>query len=205
MAAINSSLVPRSPLGWLRERDIDLLLCSELHADGELTRYLGEQIASTHARFGGAWVSHVDADGESDLVVEYDAGDERVVALVENKVAAAFQPEQAERYAARCERWRAAAPGTRVVSVLFAPEEYMSRSGAEKFDYRVSYESAERVLRMGGDRRSIFFAEALIAAVESYRAGYVMVPNESATSTWLECWKMVQSVAPKLNLQPPGA
>jgi hypothetical protein len=73
---ISANLLGRAPHGWLRERDIDLLLCAELHV--------------TSGRFSGAWVSEADADGESDLVLASDGDGGHLIALIQNKVAAAF-------------------------------------------------------------------------------------------------------------------
>jgi AcrR family transcriptional regulator len=43
MNATLSSLSNRSALGWLRERDIDLLACSEFHANGAPTRWFARR------------------------------------------------------------------------------------------------------------------------------------------------------------------
>jgi hypothetical protein len=199
-----SDLFSRTPFAWLRERDIDLLVCSELHADGELTRLLASKIAPSGARFIGAWVSHAEADGESDLVVTFAVGDTRVIALVENKIAASFQERQAERYAARGQRWGATEGVSNVVTVLLAPGEYMSRAGAEVFDERISYEEAASALRAERDPRSMFLADALAAGVESYRQGYVMKPDESVSDMWMACWKVALKVAPNLGFNQPS-
>jgi hypothetical protein len=194
-------LLLRTPFAWLRERDIDLLICSELHANGELTRLLASRIAPEGARFVGAYVSHAESDGESDMVVVFAAGEARVIALIENKIAASFQPEQAERYAARALRWATAAGVSRVVTVLFAPEEYMHRSGSNVFDERISYEAASAALRAEQDPRSMFLADALEAGVKSYHQGYVMKPDDSVSDMWMACWRTSLAI---LRFQQPG-
>ena len=99
------ALEARSPFSWLRERDIDLLLCAELYACGGLKNLLACRVGYPNSEFWRAWVSHAEGDGESDLVVAFETKDGLVLALVENKIAAPFQPEQAQRYAARAQRW----------------------------------------------------------------------------------------------------
>ena len=83
----------RKPTEWLRERDVDLLICSELHVDGgPLQRlFLGGWNGGV-ATFGGAWVSHRESDGETDIVVSFVSESEVLVLLVENKISAGFQP-----------------------------------------------------------------------------------------------------------------
>lgn len=198
-----SSLSSRTPFAWLRERDIDLLVCSELHANGELTRLLTQKLAITDAEFRGAWVSYAETDGESDLVVVFSTSEADVVALVENKIAAGFQPEQAERYAARARRWNETSGVSKVSTVLFAPAEYMCRPGAEAFDLQVSYEEVATALRAEEDRRSAFLADALVAGIGAYRQGYVMKPNENVSDMWMACWKTSLTIAPKLRFQQP--
>jgi hypothetical protein len=194
----------RTPFAWLRERDIDLLVCSELHANGELTRLLASRIAPNGAKFVGAYVSHAEADGESDMVVVFAAENAHVIALIENKIAAAFQPEQAERYAERALRWATVVGVSRVVTVLLAPEAYMHRSGSNVFDERISYEAASDALRAERDPRSVFLADALEAGVKSYQQGYVMKPDDSVSDMWMACWRTSLAIAPALRFQQPG-
>jgi len=199
-----AELLLRTPFAWLRERDVDLLVCSELHANRKLTQLLASRIAPDSAQFSGAWVSHAESDGESDLVVIFSVGGACVVALIENKIAASFQPEQAERYTARALRWGAVPGVARVVTVLLAPAEYMHRAGSSVFGERISYEAVSVALRGEQDPRSIFLADALEAGIKSYHQGYVMKPDDIVSDMWMACWKTSLTVAPALRFQQPG-
>lgn len=163
---------------------------------------LASAVGAGGASLAGAWVSHAEVDGESDLVVEFSQGDERVVALVENKIAAAFQPDQGARYRARA--GRLAASGSRAVTVLLAPEAYFSRPGSAKFDVRLGYEALSLAARGEGDPRSAFFADALEGGILSYKRGYVAEPDQAVSDTWLACWEVATEVAPALNFRRPG-
>jgi hypothetical protein len=138
-------------------------------------------------------------------VVLFEVSGSLVAALIENKIAATFQPEQSQRYATRAARWATSPKLLRVVTVLLAPQEYLSRSGAELFDVCLSYEDVVSLLRSNGDRRSTFLADAMDAGVEAYRQGYAPVPDVSATDVWSQCWDLSQRVTPRLNFQRPGA
>lgn len=197
-------LETRSPFSWLRERDIDLLLCAELHACSGLTNLLARRVGYPDSEFSGAWVSHAESDGESDLVLTYETKDGSALVLVENKIAAPFQPEQGLRYAARAQRWLTSDRISRVVTVLVAPDGYMSRPGAEAFQVKIPYEELSKALREENDPRSRFLAEALEAGVEALRRGYVMTPDDDVTRVWRACWNLSLQVAPKLNLNEPG-
>lgn len=198
------TLRQRPPIGWLRERDIDLLLCAELHVDGALRRHFRDVWEVEGVTFGGAWVSHHDVDGESDLVVAFDAREGELVLLVENKVDAIFQREQQERYQARAERWRASDNGREVRTVLLAPSDYFARSGSEAFDLQISYEELIGALRGAGDERSQFLGEALEQGVENYRRGYTPVPDHAVSEMWLAIYKVAAKERPLLRMPKPS-
>jgi hypothetical protein len=203
MAIAHAALNARQPVGWLRERDVDLLLCSELYADGAFARWLGERIGAPSASFRSAFVSHSEVDGETDLAVIYDADGRSVIALIENKIDASFQPEQPVRYAARRERWRQMEGVGGVLSVLIAPEAYFAQAGSELFDLRISYEQVCTVLTSSTDGRSAFLADVLRAGVDAHRRGYVMVPDELASAVWKASWQLSREITPKLNFELP--
>ena len=119
-------------MSWLRERDVDLLLCSELHcAGGPLRNLFVGDWNDGIAEFDGAWVSYVDAEGEADLVAAFKSGAKSLILLIEDKIDAEFQPEQPERYRRRAQRWAAgSALGTKIESVLFAPADYLGNAAA---------------------------------------------------------------------------
>ena len=117
------------------ERDVDLLLLEEFHAGDRFWRWLagvalGEDLAA--ARFVRARHSVDQSSGESDLelAIEAPAGrrsrrgrPRRIRILIENKLDAAFQPQQAERYRTRGDAYFQNGEGDRWVTVLLAPRE----------------------------------------------------------------------------------
>lgn len=197
------ALEQRPPIGWLRERDIDLLLCSELHVDGALRRHFCDVWDAEGVTFKGAWVSHHDVDGESDLVLAFDGREGELVLLVENKVGADFQPDQQERYQARAKRWRALDTRREVRTVLLAPSDYFARSGSEAFDLQISYEDLIESLRSAGDERSWFFGDALEQGIESHRRGYTSVPDQAVSDMWSAIYDVATAEQPLLRMQRP--
>lgn len=193
----------RSSIGWLRERDIDLLLCSELHAAGALRDCFASLFATSSVLFTGAWVSHNEIDGESDLVIAFNDGEKHFILLVENKIAADFQPDQAKRYAERAARWRNDTLAD-VITVLVCPKEYTSRPSSELFDAVFTYEGLIDALAASQDERSSFLSVALADGIASYRRGYVAVPDASVTSVWDKVWQACSTEQPALNMERPS-
>jgi hypothetical protein len=200
-----ATLSSRTPFAWLRERDVDLLVCSELHAKAALADLFAKRVGAAGPDLVGAWVSHSEVDGESDLVIAFARGTQKIIALVENKIATSFQPEQPERYKTRAQRWALVEGVARVETILFAPVSYMQKSGVQAFNHRISYEDAAEALKSVPDARSAFLMDALEAGVRAYAQGYVMKPDQNATEMWMACWQTANRVAPALRMQKPGA
>ena len=203
-------LQDRPPIGRLRERDIDLLLCSELHVVGPLRERFAALWGAEIDGFEGAWVSHDDEDGESDLIVTFKSGTATLVLLVENKVAAGFQPEQQDRYRARAERWQRMAPYPEVKTVLVAPADYFGRSGADRFDVRISYEDLIEALReetphKPSDPRSRFLGQTLQAGIASHKERHQMIRDEAVSAMWQAIYDIASTETPLLNIPHPGA
>lgn len=196
------SLRQRSFVGWLRERDIDLLLCAELHAASPLRTTMAAIWTDRRPIFEGAWISHTEFDGESDLVVQFRDAQGDLVLLVENKIAADFQPDQAARYRSRAERWREVSNAD-VRTVLVCPRDYLSRPSTEHFDACLAYEDIVDGLARSTDARSRFLAKALADGIKAYRQGYVAVPDERATGIWAAIWNVARSETPDLNMPRP--
>lgn len=192
----------RSSVGWLRERDIDLLLCAELHAASPLRNTMAAIWKDRRPTFEGAWISHTEFDGESDLVIQFRDDQSDLVLLVENKIAADFQPDQAARYRARAERWREISNAD-VRTVLVCPKDYLSRPSSEHFDACLAYEDIIDGLAQSNDARSRFLAKALADGIEAFRRGYIAVPDERVTSIWAAIWNIARSETPDLNMVRP--
>ena len=76
----------RLPAEWLRERDIDMLICSELHSgEGPLHRLLLGGWNGGNAWFGGAWVPYAEPDGETDIAVLFESDSGRLALLIEKQ------------------------------------------------------------------------------------------------------------------------
>ena len=195
----------RLPMSWLRERDIDLLVCSELHfPESPLHQLFKGAWNDGVGHLVGAWVSYQDSDGETDLVAAFTNGARYLVLLIENKIDADFQPHQPERYLARAGRWRAEmSPDADVETILLAPEEYFENRGSEVFDRLLSYEEVIAGLVDSSDARTNYLANALRAGIESHRVGYKPEHNEATTLVWGAIWELSNSLAPQLRMRHP--
>ena len=193
---------------WLRERDIDLLVCSELHLDGGPLQEIlvGGWNSNGVTRFDGAVVSHWDAGDETDIVASFKSDSGSLVLLIENKIDADFQPDQPQRYRERAQRGRDSGPPTcEVETVLLAPSGYFENEGREIFDRQVSYEEVIDALAESTDPRTLFLADTLRNGIESHRQGYRPEHDEATTQAWNAFWEMANAETPLLRMGKPGS
>jgi hypothetical protein len=139
----------------VRERDVDLLLLEELHASPDFQRHflklLGDGMTPAaietkgkvplDSRFVHCHHSVRGPLGQSDLEVAFsDTKDQVWRVLIENKIYAGYQPEQAQRYARRGELHKKQGRCGTFVSVLAAPKSYVG-TAPNGFDSSITYES----------------------------------------------------------------
>ena len=147
------------------ERDLDLLLAEEfavnpVFADRFKSR---TKFASEEAAVANFWVSKSNSLGESDLIIVYERPEgSRFALLIEDKVDAALQPEQAQRYRLRAERDTKDGHYSDSELVLCAPSYYLEHhSNLDGFDRRISLEQIADMLGPDHDIRAAYRADFL--------------------------------------------
>ncbi|MBM3997134.1 MAG: hypothetical protein FJ303_23735 [Planctomycetes bacterium] len=194
------------------ERDVDLLILEELHVSASFRSWLLAEVFGPDVgagQFLGAWhsVSHVTL-GESDLVIVFKDGQAITTALlIENKIDAPPEPEQAARYRLRGKvginegKWKA------FRTCIIAPQKYLAgTANASEYDARLSYESIRGWFGQSApaDHRSAYKARMLDEAIEQNRRGYSPTPHPGVTQFWLDYWHLVNAEFPQLRMKKPG-
>jgi len=189
----------------VQERDIDLLLMEEFHISDEFVSWFCTQLGFGAVRAAGAWHSVSDAHGETDLLLRVVEDGRRIGILIENKIGAAEQHLQSERYQLRGLKDREAGKFDRYVTAICAPERYLSALSADSaYHCRVSYESIADYFEMIGDRRAAWRRDVLREAIEHGRRGYVMTINEVNTAFQQAFYLHLRSHYPQLKMVEPG-
>ena len=191
------------------ERDMDLFLIEELSSDIELLGWLFNRCGLGQPVFDKTRILHsaVAGNGESDIEVHSTCEDaQRVILLIENKVGAAFQPRQAERYQIRAQNYRSNGTAENAVTLLFAPSVYIDgKGGNQGFDYSLSYEElAQKVaLHEGEEPRKVYKRTLLQAAANKSRNGYAGVMDDNASRFWHRYWEICEGMEPSLEMKEP--
>lgn len=122
--------------------------------------------------------------GESDLIVIFNYKGEgeasRGALLIEDKINAAFQPHQAERYRHRGERGVSAGSWDAFRTILVAPTRYIS--GPHGFDAAVSLEAITEWICPGDSARRDFRKARLEAAIAKKNATGVQIVDDAMTA-----------------------
>ena len=136
MNEIQKVVLPR-----LYERDIDVLMQEELIFNQAVCEVFSRALRlKPRLHVTQCALSVVDQTGETDLLSRFTDGDKQSVLLIENKIDAAFQPTQPERYRSRANEL--ATNGETAYCVLIAPMRYSigNTVATAYFDACVSYE-----------------------------------------------------------------
>jgi hypothetical protein len=196
-------------LSHATERDIDLLLVEELHASKGFLIWM-----AGHVGFGGAirsWdVKHskrrTRSRREIDIFLEITHADRtRSALLIENKLDASEQPDQAESY--RDELRALSGAYARSAMILACPKSYAAEQSAfaGKFDAVVAYEDIATFLRELRDEagselvlRYGFRADIIDQAIYKHRRGYTPIPDRVVGDFNAHYVELLASMAPEI-------
>lgn len=191
------------------ERDIDLLLVEELHASLDFTLWMA-RMAGVESSIATWDVKHskrrTRSRREIDIFLEItDLDGRRSALLIENKLDAGEQPDQAESY--REELGALSAGYSQAAMALVCPEAYAAQHAdfSGKFDVVVTYESVGRFFReleteAGSDTvlRYRFRAEVLDQAVNKHRRGYTPIPDKTVGDFNARYVSLMRRLAPEI-------
>jgi hypothetical protein len=191
------------------ERDVDLLLAEEFAVNPifaerfkAVTKFNGQT-----ATVIDYWVSKSDNLGESDLIIIYQMPDGRRFALlIEDKVDAPLQPDQAARYRQRANRdCKLGIYGDYEV-ILCAPRYYIdnrSASDLSDFDKLVPLEQVAQMLHAPGDERAAYRRSFLETVGTKRINAWSREDDEATNEFWDAAYKIATQEFPLLEMKRP--
>lgn len=194
-------------LDRIEERDVDLMLLEEVTCEpafqdlvASLTLGPGRGWTFLEASNSVSTASH----GESDLIVLYGLGERIMAVMLEDKITAAFMPEQADRYRLRGDQGIADGLWTEYVTVLVAPRRYLDADHqGHVFDCYVSYEDLmPHFRRDGAGARGAWRAGLLTRACGGARGSvYNRVADAVTTAFFHDYWAVASAHFPDLRMK----
>ena len=156
------------------ERDMDMLFLEELVSSDKFLGIFLSKIGIEKATVVSAEHSKKDNElGESDLAVILEHDSKRVALLIEDKIDAVAQPEQAGRYIERGNKGLADGDYDEYYIFIVAPKIYLDTNDeANKYPYSISYEEVLSFFESKNDSRSAFKASQIRQAIYKKESGY---------------------------------
>jgi hypothetical protein len=195
-------------LSTVAERDVDLLLVEELTVNREFADWFASRVYGRAVLVEplGTWHSLSDsALGESDVLFLFrNEDDGRVAVLIENKIDAAAQALQPERYRQRGEKGRQSDVWDDFRTCVVAPRQYLAAGNqTHAYDEQIAYEEILSffVTRRSRDTRFAFKAELIAEAIEKKRRGYAAEISEAMTSYVRDYCQLAAVLAPDCSVQ----
>ena len=191
------------PIESVYERDIDLLLLEELNANQKFLKWITNTLGLpefTDTNMALRSISDFGL-GETDLLIKYNSKNKKVIILIENKLDADFQPEQAFRYKKRAEKYVAENICDKCHCILISPLEYCANQ--VEFDRYISYESIKDYFTSQDDKRSNFKASIFEIAIEKLRRGYKPTNSETVQKFWHSYWTFKNEYFKDLDMKEP--
>ncbi|MFZ4748572.1 MAG: PD-(D/E)XK nuclease family protein [Sphingomonas sp.] len=192
------------------ERDIDLLLVEELYASPSFVKWMAQR-AGLKGEIASSTVLHskrrTRSRREIDIFVDLQIrGAGRCALLIENKLDASEQPDQAESYREELHRIADNYPGAAMLMVC--PQAYARQHPGftGKFDAVVTYEALadyfDRVIKASDGEaaaRARFRRDILDQAVNKHRRGYTPIPNEVVGDFNARYVALLREIAPEIR------
>jgi hypothetical protein len=195
---------PGRYLASVAERDIDLLLMEEFHISPAFVEWFCGRLGIRGAVADGAWHSWSDSEGETDLFLRVTVGQSRIGVLIENKIAAREQDEQAARYIRRASRGIESGVFNQYVTAICAPTRYLEGLPKDSpYQGRIAYEEIAGWFAKHDDQRSAWRRRVLEEAIEQGRRGYTMLVNRAITAFQEDYWHYLRANHPRLLMAKP--
>ena len=188
----------------IQERDIDLLLMEEWCVNPEFAKFFVKNIFSKNIDVEDRTAFHSITDsehGESDVVLVFNHLKRRVAILVEDKIDAVAQPDQAKRYRLRAEKMKSSEQYDDVFICIVAPQHYLEND-TEQYPHCISYECLADFLA-DGTSRGEYRANILRLGISQERRHPKPMKNDRVTEFWYNYYQMLKEFFPDAIMPKP--
>ncbi|MFA5794935.1 MAG: hypothetical protein WC980_07730 [Candidatus Brocadiia bacterium] len=195
------------PYKAVMERDIDLLLLEEFICSPGFLKFfmIKAKIEITEPIFLGARPHVKTSNGESDLeVMLKDQRGKKLVLLIEDKISADPQPDQAGRYKKRGQSYCREGLCDEVKTIITAPREYIDPETESKFDHIFTYQDFIPWFDRDGDTgsRRAYKKAIVTRAIKQNEEGYNPEADKNVSEFWDNYEWILEKRASCLKLPP---
>lgn len=154
-----------------KERDTTFLVVELLASSPTFRMWVFEQLVDSPAKteFLGVTRSVETHGRETDIRIEFDVDGERHLALVENKIDAAFGEQQISDYHKRADQYVQEGRCDKATVVLLTPENRADTATQERFDHTITYEQIRDQLGESSHGSALFAEEVFRIALNQQK------------------------------------
>lgn len=205
----------------VRELHIDLLFLEEFYSSEPFRKWFIENtvgLDSDIVKILRTEHSVFELERESDLEIAFEGFNGEVLFLIENKINAQFQSNQAEDYRNRGIEYIRRGKCAEFYTILFAPTGYIQTiKPNHKFDFYLSFEKVIDYFKTQGKmgERATYKINVLKKAIEKYRNSNLKSGsssseyqpsevNQGITQFWKKYWEDLSVRHPDIPMPQPG-
>ncbi len=197
----------KEPIINTGESEIDSLFVEELHSSTDFQQWVAKKISLKHSyKFNSAWKSIYPITGtQCDIVIQFVNGNNNVILLIEDKIRANEQPNQAERYRKSGEHLVKEKHCDECHTCLLCPNRYdKDGSIGGKYDKKISYEELLVWFKKQPDSKRLQHKQMIIEnGIENARIGFKKRTDPNTTKFHNYYRKIAIEKYPELKL-PKG-
>lgn len=170
----------------ISEHDMDMLFLEEFVSSDSFLKIFLSKAEIEDARVISVESSKTDIGlGESDMTVIIEDRGKKIGFLIEDKIDAIAMPDQYKRYVLRGNKGIENGDYDSYHVFIVAPEKYLcTNKEAEKYPYKVTYESIADYFGKQGDQRANFKLQQIRFAIEKQKTGYQIIEDARVTDFW---------------------
>ena len=191
------------------ESDVDSLVVEEAFSSKEFQTWLLKKLSlKGYAKFIGAWKNvRPTHHGECDIVVEFNIDNKKTAILIEDKIDAPEQPQQAERYhktgKALIETKEETERIDQYVTCLLSPEVYYKEDAPMgKYDKRISYEEMLKWFESQIETERMKFKKMVLKnGIDKARTGYTKSIDEKTDAFYKYYVELSRETHPEFGIR----
>ena len=179
------------------ERDVDFVLINSFLYNKKVLKLFLDKIGLNDYKVIECYHSYADFNGESDVTVILENGNDKIGLLIEDKIDAIAMPDQQARYELRGNSGVENGKYNRFYTYIVAPNDYIeSNSEAKKYPNKISYEELLELIHPD----DILSKTIIQKALEQKQKGYSVIENKNVTNFWKKYYEYISINYPELNI-----
>jgi hypothetical protein len=190
MEKLSSNDLPKNqkkyPYITARESEVDSIVVEEIFCSKDFQNYLLSKMSlKDNSELIGAWKNIMPTNfGECDIVIEFIENNKKLAILIEDKIDAPEQPQQAERYHKTGKLLVQEGKIDQYISCLLCPKDYFKEGAPmEKYDKKITYEELLEYFEQQENSKRIQFKKMILQnGIIRAKTGYMQNIDEKTNN-----------------------